>query len=141
MPARQPAPKPATVAEYIRAAPKEARPKLRQLRKIVREEAPGAEEGLKWGMPSLWYRRILLSYAAHTRHVGFYPGSSAVKAFAKRLTKFKTARGSIQFPYADPLPVSLIRGIVKFRVAERKEKDVRWRSPAAGRTGSRTTSR
>jgi uncharacterized protein YdhG (YjbR/CyaY superfamily) len=132
--------KPATVAEYIRAAPKEARPKLRQLRKVVRAQAPGAEEGLKWGMPSLWYRRILLSYAAHTHHVGFYPGSSAVKAFAKQLTKFKTARGSIQFPYANPLPVSLIRRIVKFRVEERRTQDVRWRSPGPSRRRSPPTS-
>jgi uncharacterized protein YdhG (YjbR/CyaY superfamily) len=120
--------RPKTVAEYINAAPKEAKKKLREMRMCIRTSAPGAKEGLKWGMPAFFYERILVTFAAHQHHIGFYPTPSAVKAFAKDLSKFATARGSIQFPLDKPLPVSLIRKITAFRVRESVEQDKKWRT-------------
>ena len=120
--------KPRTVAEYIQAAPREARAHLRAMRACVRAAAPGATESLKWGMPALSYHRILVTYAAFTRHIGFYPTPSAVRAFAGSLSRFKTATGSIQFPLDRPLPRALIRKIITFRVRESKDKDEKWRS-------------
>lgn len=120
--------KPKTVGEHINAAPKEAREKLRQMRACIREAAPGATESLKWGMPAFSYRRILVTFAAFKHHIGFYPTPSAVKAFAKNLSRFKTAKGSIQFPLEKPLPLSLIRKIVMFRVRESNEEDMKWKS-------------
>jgi len=64
--------RPKTVAEYINAAPKEARVKLREMRACIRDAAPGATESLKWGMPSFSYKRILVTFAAHKHHIGFY---------------------------------------------------------------------
>ena len=122
-------PRPVTVNEYIEAAPLEARKKLRALRDCIRRAAPGAVEGLKWGMPAFSYQRILVTYAAHKQHIGLYPTPSAVRAFAKELSKFATASGSIQFPLEKPLPLPLIRKIVKFRVRESLEKDGKWRTP------------
>lgn len=122
-------PPPATVNEYIDAAPLAARKKLRALRDCIRRAAPGAVEGLKWGMPAFSYRRILVTYAAHKQHIGLYPTPSAVRAFAKELSKLSTASGSIQFPLEKPLPLPLIRKIVKFRVRESLEKDGKWRTP------------
>ena len=120
--------KPRTIAEYIKAAPKESRTKLREMRACIREAAPGAKESLKWGMPSFSYRRILVTFAAFKHHIGFYPTPSAVKAFAKNLSRFKTAKGSIQFPLENPLPLTLIRKITSFRVRESNEEDRKWRS-------------
>jgi uncharacterized protein YdhG (YjbR/CyaY superfamily) len=120
--------RPKSVAEYIEAAPKETRKKLREIRACIRKAAPGAEEGLKWSMPAFSYKRILVMYAAFQNHIGFYPTPSAVKAFAKDLAKFETARGSIQFPLEKPLPLGLIRKITTFRVKESKELDGKWRS-------------
>ena len=120
--------KPRTIAEYIKAAPKESRTKLREMRACIREAAPGAKESLKWGMPSFSYRRILVTFAAFKHHIGFYPTPSAVKAFAKNLSRFKTAKGSIQFPLENPLPLTLIRKITSFRIRESNEEDRKWRS-------------
>ena len=120
--------KPKTVTEYINAAPKGAREKLREMRACIRAAAPGATESLKWGMPAFSYRRILLTFAAFEHHIGFYPTPSAVKAFEKNLSKFKTAKGSIQFPLEKPLPLPLIRKIIAFRVQESLEEDKKWRS-------------
>jgi len=120
--------RPKSISEYIGAAPKEARKKLREMSACIRSSAPGAKESLKWGMPAFSYERILVTFAAHKNHIGFYPTPSAVKAFAKELSKFATARGSIQFPLEKPLPLPLIRKITAFRVRESNEKDGKWRT-------------
>jgi uncharacterized protein YdhG (YjbR/CyaY superfamily) len=120
--------RPKSITEYIDVAPKEAQKKLREMRACIRKLAPGAKEGLKWGMPAFSYKRILVAFAAHKHHIGFYPTPSAVKAFAKDLSKFATARGSIQFPLEKPLPLPLIRKITAFRVRESVEQDRKWRT-------------
>jgi len=120
--------RPQTITDYINAAPKEARQKLRQMRACIRKAAPGAVEGIKWGMPAFSHRRILVMFAAFKHHIGFYPTSSAMNAFAKDLSKFTTGKGSIQFPLDKPLPLPLIRKITAFRVRESIEKDRKWRT-------------
>jgi uncharacterized protein YdhG (YjbR/CyaY superfamily) len=119
---------PNSITEYINAAPKEARKKLREMRACIRASAPGAQESLKWGMPAFSYRRILVTFAAFRHHIGFYPTPSAVKAFADELSNFVTAKGSIQFPLEKPLPLSLIRKITAFRVRESLEEDKKWKT-------------
>ena len=120
--------RPKGITEYIDAAPKEAQKKLREMHACIRKCTPGATESLKWGMPAFSYRRILVTFAAHKTHIGFYPTPSAVSAFAKELSKFVTAKGSIQFPLEKPLPLPLIRKITAFRVRESIEKDEKWKT-------------
>jgi uncharacterized protein YdhG (YjbR/CyaY superfamily) len=120
--------RPKTITEYIEAAPQESQKKLREMHACIRKSAPGAGEGLKWGLPAFSYRRILVVFAAHKTHIGFYPTPSAVKAFAKDLSKFVTAKGSIQFPLEKPLPLPLIRKITAFRVRESTEQDKKWKT-------------
>jgi uncharacterized protein YdhG (YjbR/CyaY superfamily) len=120
--------RPTNITEYINAAPQEARKKLREMRACIRAVAPGAGESLKWGMPAFSYRRILVTFAAFKHHIGFYPTPSAVRAFASDLSKFATAKGSIQFPLEKPLPLPLIRKITAFRVRESLEQDRKWRT-------------
>jgi uncharacterized protein YdhG (YjbR/CyaY superfamily) len=117
-----------TLAEYIDAAPKESRKKLREMRATIRKSAPGVTESLKWGMPAFSYGRILVMFGGFKHHIGFYPTRSAMKAFAKDLSKFARAAGSIQFPLEKPLPLALIRKITAFRVRESIEQDGKWRT-------------
>ncbi|MEO8765090.1 MAG: DUF1801 domain-containing protein [Ginsengibacter sp.] len=119
--------KPVNIAEYIMTAPAEAQEKLAQLYACIQEAAPDAIESLKWGMPAFSYSRILVTFEAFKHHIGFYPTPSAVKAFEKSLTKYKTAKGSIQFPLEKPLPLALIRKITRFRVAGSREGDAKWK--------------
>lgn len=116
-----------TIEEYIDAAPVELRERLWQLHEAIRSAAPGASEALKWSMPGYSYEKILVTWALFKKHLGFYPMPSAVKAFKKELAKFKTAEGSIQFPLDKPLPVALIKKIVRFRVKESKKGTIKWR--------------
>jgi uncharacterized protein YdhG (YjbR/CyaY superfamily) len=121
--------RPKSITEYIDAAPKPAQEKLRQMCACIRAAAPGAKESLKWGMPAFSYSRILVIFGAFKNHIGFYPTSSAMRAFAKDLSKFVTARGSTQFPLEKALPLTLIRKITAFRVRESVEEDGKWRTP------------
>ncbi len=118
--------KPKNIAEYINAAPKEAQKRLREMRACIRTAAPGAKECLKWGVPAFSYRRILVTFASFKHHIGFYPTPSAVRAFAKDLSKFRAFSSTIRFPLEKPLPLPLIRKITAFRVRESNEKDVKW---------------
>ncbi|MGC4038232.1 MAG: DUF1801 domain-containing protein [Chitinophagaceae bacterium] len=119
--------KPTSIEEYIEAAPEETRAKLMQMHACIRAAAPGATEGLKWSMPSYSYKRILVTFAVFKKHIGFYPTPSAVKAFEKLLTKYATAKGSIQFPLDKKLPLTLISKIVKYRVWESQQVDAKWK--------------
>lgn len=101
---------------------------MREMRATIRKAAPGAKESLKWSMPAFSYKRILVTFAAFKNHIGFYPTPSAVKAFAKDLSKFATAKGSIQFPLEKPLPLPLIRKITAFRAREAVEGDKKWKT-------------
>ena len=118
--------KPATVDEYIKAAPKEAQKKLRAIRAVLKKVAPKAKEGLKWGYPVFEEGRILFSYSAHKSHVNFSPTGPAMKPFKEELAEFKTGKDTIQFPYDEPLPKALIRKIAAFRARQVKEADARW---------------
>ncbi len=119
-------PKPKTVAEYIAAAPKEARAMLREIRSVLKSVAPDAKEGLKWGSPVFEERRILFAYAAFKSHINFMPTPSAIQPFKQELANYKTGMGSIQFPYGKPLPKALIRTIAAFRAKDVRENDARW---------------
>ncbi|OGR81062.1 MAG: hypothetical protein A2X32_08960 [Elusimicrobia bacterium GWC2_64_44] len=118
--------KPGTVAEYIAAAPKEARGKLRELRAILKKAAPKANEALKWGAPVFEEKRILFAYAAFKTHLNFMPTPAVIKIFSKELAAYTVGLGSIQFPYDKPLPKTLISKLAVCRVKELREKDARW---------------
>lgn len=111
-----------TIDEYISLFPPEVQEKLQLLRNFIKEAAPDAQEKISWQMPTFVLHGILVQFAAHQKHIGFYPGPSAVEAFKDKLTEYKSSKGTIQFPYEKPLLFGLISEIVKFRVAANIEK-------------------
>jgi uncharacterized protein YdhG (YjbR/CyaY superfamily) len=117
---------PPTIDEYIRVAPKEGQTRLHEMRAILRKVAPKAKEVLKWGMPMFEENRILFAFGAFKSHLSFMPTPSAMKPFEKELEKYKTGKGSIQFPYDKPLPKALIRKIALYRARDVRENDARW---------------
>ena len=119
--------KPTTVSEYIAAAPKPARTKLREMRALIAAAAPGATQTLKWGMPAFSYKRILVIFGSFKRHIGFFITPSVKRAFEKELAGYKTASSSVQLPFDKPLPKGLVRKIVACRVKQERAKDAKWR--------------
>lgn len=118
--------KPATIAEYIRSAPREAQGNLREMYAILRKAAPAATEAIKWRTPVFEEKRILFAFAAFKSHLNFMPTPSVIRAFKKELAKYRTGKGSIQFPHDQRLPKALIRNIAALRVRELREKDAKW---------------
>lgn len=109
------------ITEYIAAAPAQARPPLKQLRTFIQKLAPKAEERISYGIPTYKYFGNLVHFGGYKTHIGFYPGSAAIKKFAKELKGFKTAKGTVQFSLGKPLPLAIIKDIVKFRIRVNEE--------------------
>ena len=111
-----------TVDEYINSFPPDVRTVLQTLRQTIKEEAPEAEETIKYGMPTFTMQGNLVYFAAWKNHIGFYPITAAMEASIEELSAYKTSgKGTIQFPINQPLPLPLIRTIVGFRVKEHLE--------------------
>jgi uncharacterized protein YdhG (YjbR/CyaY superfamily) len=111
-----------TLDEYIGSFPKNVRDILAELRRVIRESAPEAEEAMAYGIPTFRLKGNLVHFAAFKNHVGFYPTPSAIEAFKKELSQYKQAKGSVQFPLDTPIPFELVKRIVKFRVKENESK-------------------
>jgi len=107
-----------SIDEYILKFPPEVQEILITLRKVINEAAPDAKEKISWQMPTFVLHGNLVHFAAYKNHIGLYPGPSGIDAFKNELSKYKGAKGSVQFPIENPLPYELISRIVKFRVAE-----------------------
>jgi len=115
--------RPTTIAEYIRAAPREGQPHLRRLYAILERVAPKAQEAMKWGTPFFVEPRFLFAFSAHRAHLNFVPTAAGLKPFRKDLQRHKTTKGMLQVPYANPLPEALIRKIAKYRVRVVRERE------------------
>lgn len=111
-----------TVEEYFSVQPEHTRALLEELRKTIKKTAPKAEEVISYNIPAFKQEGLLVYYAAFDKHIGFYPTPSGIKAFKKELSAYKGAKGSVQFPLDEPLPLSLISKIVKYRVKENTGK-------------------
>ncbi|MDR1780518.1 MAG: DUF1801 domain-containing protein [Tannerella sp.] len=106
-----------TVDDYIAAYPAEIQERLQQIRSIVFEYAPEALEYLSYDMPAYKLNgRQLLYFAAFKQHIGVYAMPECMEAFERELATYRHGKGSIQFPYNQPLPLDLFRQIVEFRV-------------------------
>jgi uncharacterized protein YdhG (YjbR/CyaY superfamily) len=113
----------ASIDDYIISCPKDVQRKLTQLRRLIRHVAPNAGERISYQMPAFFLNGVLLWFAAHSNHIGFYPKASAIARFKRELSKYKNAKGSVQFPLDQPLPVELITRMLKFRVQENVRRD------------------
>lgn len=106
------------IDEYIALFEPAVRDRLSAMRATIQREAPRATERISYRIPTFYLNGNLVHFAAFDRHIGFYPGPSGIAAFDDALARFKRAKGSVQFPHDEPLPLDLVADIVRFRVAE-----------------------
>jgi uncharacterized protein YdhG (YjbR/CyaY superfamily) len=109
-----------TIDEYIQTFPNHVQAILQQIRLAIQKAAPKATEKISYGMPTFFLEGNLVHFAAFKNHIGFYPVPSGIEKFKKELSKYKGAKGSVQFPLDKPIPLGLISKIVKFRVQENR---------------------
>ncbi len=111
-----------SISEYLEDWPSEISEILTKIKSVITEAAPEAMEGISYNMPGFkLHKKPLVYFAAFKNHIGFYALPSGNIAFQKELSKYKTGKGSIQFPLDQEIPYELIRQIVTFRVHEVNE--------------------
>jgi uncharacterized protein YdhG (YjbR/CyaY superfamily) len=116
--------KPKSINEYLAAVSPDQRAALEKLRKTIGATAPKAEECISYGLAAFRLNgKPLVAFGATTSHCAFYPmSSSTVAAHADELKDFDTSKGTIRFQADKPLPVVLVRKLVKARIAENAER-------------------
>lgn len=114
-----------TPDEYLAQVPEPARSTLQHLRKVIWSVVPKeTTEVISYRIPMFKFNGMLVGYAAFKNHCSLFPtGSGVLDNFQKELKGYRTSKGTIQFPPDKPLPDTLIKKIVKARVAENKEWD------------------
>jgi uncharacterized protein YdhG (YjbR/CyaY superfamily) len=115
---------PANIDQYIERFPEEIQIILSKLRAAIKKAAPQAVERISYQMPAFYFNGNLVYFAAFKNHIGFFPTSSGVAAFQKELAKYATSKGTVHFPLDKPLPLDLIKRIVRFRVKENSAKKI-----------------
>ena len=108
-----------TLDEYIASFPEDIKDILGKIRETIRESAHEAEETINYGIPTFKLKGMnLIHFAAFKRHIGLYPTPSTIEALKKDLASYEISKGTIKFPYSKPIPFTLVKDIVKFRVNE-----------------------
>ena len=111
------------IETYIKQFPDNVQEILQNLRKLVKNNAPQAEEIFSYGMPAYkTNKKPLVYFAAFKNHIGFYATPSGHNEFKNELSKYKQGKGSVQFPLNNPIPYKLIERIVQYRVTENNKK-------------------
>jgi uncharacterized protein YdhG (YjbR/CyaY superfamily) len=116
------------VDDYLAALPQALRPKLDQLRALIRAATPDVTEGISYGMPYYKHNGVLAGFALFKNHIGFFPGA-IVAEFADELSRYEISKGTVRLPLDKPLPVTLIRKMLK-RALERNREKAKKNSPA-----------
>ena len=109
---------PPPIVAYIAEFPPEVQARLETVRQTIRGVMPAADERISYRIPTFWQGRNLIHFAAFRRHIGVYPGAAALAAFQEELAPWTHARGSIQFPFKEPLPLALIQRIAAWCAEE-----------------------
>jgi uncharacterized protein YdhG (YjbR/CyaY superfamily) len=111
-----------TIDEYITTFPKNVQSILQELRQVIRDCAPEAEEAISYQIPTFKLNGNLVHFAAFKNHIGFYPTSSGITRFKRELAHYEVSKGTVRFPIDEPIPFDLVRKIVKYRVKENLDK-------------------
>jgi len=114
---------PRTVDEYLAGVPEPARGTLTKIRAAIRSAAPPeATEIISYRIPAFGYKGVLMWFAAFSDHCSLFPTASVLGMFRNELKGFSTSKGTIRFPTDKPLPIGLVRRLVKARVAQIENK-------------------
>src|SRR5262245_26276771 len=115
-----------SVEEYLAAVPEPARSTLERVRAAVRSAAPkGSVEVISYGIPAFKHTAVLIWYAAFAKHCSLFPTGAIIEKFKSDLKNYTISKGTIQFPLNKPLPTSLVKRMVKARIAQIDKKKQR----------------
>lgn len=111
-----------TVDEYMTTVPENISATFEKLRETIKQAAPEAEEAISYNIPAFKFHGVLVLYAAFKNHIGFYPSPEVLEVFRDELSGYETSKGAVQLPFDKPLPLKLIKDMVKFKLEINLEK-------------------
>ena len=124
--------KPQTIDEFIANYPEDIQEKLQRLRSAIRKAAPQATEIISYGIPAYRFHGNLIYFSAYEHHIGVYP---RVKSLEKELAPYEGGKGTIRFPHEKPIPLTLIKKLVKARIEANLQREaVRGLASPKGKT-------
>jgi len=112
-----------TVDDYIKGFPEKTQVVLQKIRRTIKSGAPGAEEIISYGIAGYKFHGMLIYFAAFKSHVSVYPAPRESDAFKKELASYKGGKGTVQFPLDKPVPLELVKRIIKYRVKQNLDKE------------------
>jgi uncharacterized protein YdhG (YjbR/CyaY superfamily) len=117
---------PKTVDEYLAGVPEPARSTLKKIRAAIRSAVPAeATEAISYRMPAFKYKGLLMWYAAFSDHCSLFPTAAVIAAFKNELKDYSVSKGTIRFPVDKPLPATLVKKLVRARIAENERRKQR----------------
>jgi uncharacterized protein YdhG (YjbR/CyaY superfamily) len=115
--------KPKTIEEYIESFPIDTQKILKQVRNAIKKAAPEVEETISYAIPAFKFNgKYLIYFAGYKTHVGLYPAPRESEEFKEELSIYKGGKGTVQFPLNQPMPLDLIKRIVRFKAKAIMEK-------------------
>jgi len=112
----------ATVDEYIALAEPKAKKALKDIRKTIKSAAPKAEEVISYQIPGYKYHGMLVFFAAWKNHISLYPAPWSADSLKKEMSVYEGSKGTIKFPIDKPMPLALIKKMVKYRMKQNEER-------------------
>jgi len=112
-----------TIDEYIETFEPEIQKTLIEMRNFIKNLVPEATEKISYKMPTFFLNGNLVHFAAFKDHIGFFPAPSGITAFEKELTPYRSGKGTLRFPFNNPIPWNLIKKVIKFKVKENLNKE------------------
>ena len=110
------------IDQYISTFPSNVQTLLQHIRQTIHEAAPQAEEAIKYGIPTFTLNGNLVHFGGYKKHIGFYPAPMGIEEFKEECAPYETGKGTLQFPLDKPLPLDLIKMIVKYRTEKMSVK-------------------
>lgn len=112
-----------SIDEYIGTFPDDIQSRLESMRQIIKSVIPGAIETISYQIPTFKINnKNIVHFSAYKKHIGLYPGSSAIEHFKEELSQYKWSKGAVQFPLDNPIPSELVKKIVIFRARENQSQ-------------------
>jgi uncharacterized protein YdhG (YjbR/CyaY superfamily) len=112
-----------SIDEYIGTFPDDIQSRLESMRQIIKSVIPGAIETISYQIPTFKINnKNIVHFSAYKKHIGLYPGSSAIEHFKEELSQYKCSKAAVQFPLDNPIPSELVKKIVIFRARENQSQ-------------------
>lgn len=108
--------------EYIAACPEETHDRLQEIREAIKKLAPDAREKISYQIAAFELNgRNLIHFAGWKKHISLYPIPAGDEAFEEEVSKYADGKGTVKFPLDEPMPMKLVRKIIKLHLAANKK--------------------